>query len=74
MDEAVQAGERAVNIGSSQCGAWCFILGAAVGAFCSETKGHDDDHRTEIKVFVEPKSSFTILWRLDRSLSSAEPQ
>lgn len=47
-----------------QCGAWCFILGAATGAFCGLELGHDGDHRVQINVLAEPQSRFAIYWQL----------
>lgn len=48
------------------CGAWCFILGAAAGAFCAKHEGHENEHETKISVLVEPKSEFRILWALEK--------
>lgn len=46
------------------CGAWAFVLGASFGAFCRLSPGHEGDHRTEIKVYAEPQSRFSIAWTL----------
>lgn len=48
-----------------QCGAWCFLLGAALNAFCQLDRDHEDDHQVDISIFAEPKSHFTVLWVLD---------
>lgn len=47
------------------CGAWAFVLGASLAAFCRLAPNHDGDHRTEINVLAEPRSHFTITWSLD---------
>lgn len=54
------------------CGAWAFILGPSLGAFCRLAPEHEGDHRTEIVVHAEPKSRFMILWALDKEVVSNE--
>lgn len=46
------------------CGAFAYILGASLGAFCRLSPGHEGDHRTEIKVYAEPQAHFVITWHL----------
>lgn len=57
--------EAPVETAPELCGAWAFVLGASLGAFCRMAPGHEGEHRTEIKVYAEPRSHFTILWALD---------
>lgn len=60
----VAGNDRKVGVEIQSCGAWCFVLGAGLGAFCSLDKGHEGEHVTIIQVFVEPMSKFTISWKL----------
>lgn len=48
------------------CDSWCFVLGPALRAFCSEPRGHEGEHRTTVSVYVEPRSEFTVTWHLVR--------
>lgn len=57
--------DKEIELASQPCGAWCFILGAAVGAFCMKDENHEGEpHETRIQVFAEPVSDFTITWTL----------
>lgn len=60
--------DRAIATGVQPCGAWCFILGPATGAFCAKDKNHEDEHEVTISVFVEPISEFKVTWTLDKSV------
>lgn len=64
--------EHKVKI-ANPCGAWCFVLGAGLNALCMEDTGHEGDHRTEIEVYVEPKSKFIIYWSLTKDEPDHEP-
>lgn len=51
---------------TTECNAWCFILGPALGAFCQLPKGHEEpEHLVGINIFTEPKAHFTVTWALD---------
>lgn len=58
--------EAEVEVIEERCGAWCFLLTSVGGTLptCNLAKEHEDEHQTQISVFVEPKSEFTIIWRL----------
>lgn len=56
--------EQTLEVQPELCGAFAFILGASLGAFCRQAPGHEGPHRTEIKVFAEPQAHFVITWVL----------
>ncbi len=62
--KAVQAPVAEAPAAPELCGAFAYILGATLGAFCRLAPGHEGPHRTEIKVFAEPQAHFVITWVL----------
>lgn len=60
---ATQAPEPATLL-PDLCGAFAFILGASMSAFCRQPKGHEGPHSTEIKVYAEPQAHFVVTWIL----------
>lgn len=50
------------------CGSWCFLFGVGFQATCPLPSGHENDHMITVEIFQEPKSFFTIYWRMTDSV------